>query len=105
MFATGPVRTLVKLEARADDTFPVRIELSPTAEQLERFVDAEMRVVGRAAGEVNDRRQFISPRVVVENLADIETVREAQAPFTAYLADARIRATGRNGSTDFNSSI
>ena len=94
MFATGPVRTLVKLEARADDIFPVRIELSPTAEQLERFVDAEMRVVGRAAGEVNDRRQFISPRVVVENLADIETVREAQAPFTAYLADARIRATG-----------
>lgn len=69
--------------AMGDDTFPVRIELNPTAEQLERFVDAEMRVVGRAAGEVNDRRQFISPRVVVDNLADIETVREAQAPFTA----------------------
>lgn len=69
--------------AMGDDTFPVRIDPCPEAANLERLVDADLQVIGRAAGEVNDRRQFVSPRVVVDDFGDIEILREAGQPFTA----------------------
>ncbi|MEQ1860745.1 MAG: sensor histidine kinase [Chthoniobacteraceae bacterium] len=58
------------------------IELIPVtddSEPEERFLDATVRVVGIAAGFINDRRQLVSPHLRLRSLADI-TILEAAPP-------------------------
>lgn len=63
-------------------------EAPPDAAAL---VDAELRVRGLAAGDINDRRQLVMPYVRVDSIADVEILQPSRAdPFaapTVLLAD------------------
>lgn len=52
----------------------VRIESLPPVAERPDLVDARLRVVGLAAGEINDRRQLVRPYLGVQTLADIEVL-------------------------------
>jgi len=62
----------------------VELRLDEPLPDLAALVDAELRVHGLAAGDINDRRQLVVPYVRVGGIADIEIVKPPPAdPFAA----------------------
>jgi len=73
------------------DVAPVSVvfDAPVEADALRRFVDADLRIVGRGSGDANDRRELISTFLRVRSPADVEVLRPAPAdpfgqPATAF---------------------
>lgn len=81
----------------AGKTVELRVDESlPDATAL---VDAELRVHGLAAGDINDRRQLVMPYVRVGGVADIEILKPPPAdPFAApFVPLADLQSAGASG--------
>jgi len=75
----------------------VRIDECPA--DLEALADAELRVEGLAAGDINDRRQLVAPFVRVGGIGDIEILKPPPAdPFAVPIVPlADLRTDGAGG--------
>lgn len=81
------VRGIVRAVTAAADYSVIKLALGDGAievypvtddpESAERFIDASVRVVGIAAGFINDRRQLVSPHLRLRSLADISVLEAA----------------------------
>lgn len=61
--------------------------LEPPPAEPPPLVDARVRVTGLAAGYINDKRQLVSPQLVLPTLADVRV--ETAAPADAFAVPAR----------------
>lgn len=81
--ATNRTTLRLALGARKLD---VQVLEPPPTEPLP-LVDARVRVTGLAAGYINDKRQLVSPQLVLPTLADVRV--ETAAPADAFAVPAR----------------
>lgn len=75
----------------------VRIDGAPPASL--NVVDARLRIVGLAAGGINDRRQLVFPYLRVANWDDV-TMLEPARPFNQPMAPVAVESLLRFGATD-----
>jgi signal transduction histidine kinase len=81
--ATNRTTLRLALGARKLD---VQVLEPPSAEPLS-LVDARVRITGLAAGYINDKRQLVSPQLVLPTLADVRV--ETAAPADTFAVPAR----------------